>query len=205
MPYLLVASEGLLKDGRFGIGPEGLRIGRAAHNDIALVDPGLSRHHCTVYAVDAEVWVVDEGSRNGTFVNEEQITRIALAPGDQVRIGETTFVLEWVADEFDASGDVRGRMETVIRPGEAKYLAPPTGDDGPRPRSERDLSALLALSQRIGAMRERATIERGLVDAAAALLPADLVALVIFGAPGAAPRIIYSAGDRSLPISRAIL
>ena len=48
----------------------------------------LSRRHARVIATAAELRVVDEGSRNGTWVNGVRTRAAALAPGDVVEVGD---------------------------------------------------------------------------------------------------------------------
>ena len=61
-------------------GPEEIAItgertsfGRGSEADHRLPDDGLSRLHATVYRDGDRVWVVDENSTNGTFVNGQQV------------------------------------------------------------------------------------------------------------------------------------
>lgn len=62
-------------------------IGRGAENDIVLPEPECSRKHCEI-AYRENQWVVrDNDSRNGTFVNDRQITgEYPLQSGDVIRI-----------------------------------------------------------------------------------------------------------------------
>ena len=71
-------------------------IGRSADNDIELHgDDFASSRHARVEPRRDGVWVVDEGSTNGTFVNGERLERPKrLAPGDVIRVGETDLRFE---------------------------------------------------------------------------------------------------------------
>jgi len=67
-----------------------LTVGRAADADLVLADELVSRRHARVSHSGADAVVEDLGSRNGTFVNGNQIhgpTR--LVPGDQLQLGVT--------------------------------------------------------------------------------------------------------------------
>lgn len=71
-----------------------LVLGRQAA-DLRLDDPQVSRRHASVRPAGGALEVEDHGSRNGTWVNGTRIggpTR--LAPGDRVRLGDTTFEVE---------------------------------------------------------------------------------------------------------------
>jgi diguanylate cyclase (GGDEF)-like protein len=74
------------------LGPGPVRVGRMADNDIVLDDDTVSRRHARLEK-RGDVWVVmDAGSRNGTLVNDREITDVVtLARGDRVQIGSTVF------------------------------------------------------------------------------------------------------------------
>jgi pSer/pThr/pTyr-binding forkhead associated (FHA) protein len=74
-----------------------LVLGRQAV-DLVIDDPQVSRRHASVRPAGDGLEVEDHGSRNGTWVNGARVggpTR--LAPGDRVRLGETTFEVEGAA------------------------------------------------------------------------------------------------------------
>ena len=80
-------------------GPEEIAIdrertsfGRGSEADRRFADDGLSRLHATVYREGDRVWVVDENSTNGTFVNGEPVRGAGtpIKDGDIVRIGNHT-------------------------------------------------------------------------------------------------------------------
>jgi pSer/pThr/pTyr-binding forkhead associated (FHA) protein len=66
-------------------------IGRHTDADVRLAMPDVSRRHCRLVFDGRSWWVVDLGSTNGTFVNDERIDRAELRPGDHVRIGGFEF------------------------------------------------------------------------------------------------------------------
>src|SRR5579863_8587118 len=70
-----------------------LRIGRAADNDLVIADPSVSGHHAELRTAGGVSRIVDLGSRNGTFVNEQRVTAAALAEGDVATFGTSTFRL----------------------------------------------------------------------------------------------------------------
>ncbi len=78
----------------YGVSPHGLRLGRGRENDVVLDDAAVSRRHATVWIGQGRCYVRDEGSTNGTFVNERRITGPQeLQPGDRLRIGAAVFYL----------------------------------------------------------------------------------------------------------------
>jgi pSer/pThr/pTyr-binding forkhead associated (FHA) protein len=71
-----------------------LVLGRQAA-DLVIEDPQVSRRHASVRPAGDTLEVEDHGSRNGTWVNGARVDGTArLAPGDRVRVGDTTFEVE---------------------------------------------------------------------------------------------------------------
>jgi pSer/pThr/pTyr-binding forkhead associated (FHA) protein len=65
-------------------------IGRRPGSDVPLVESSVSIAHALVFEVDGKRYIRDLGSRTGTWVNGRKIHHEELAPGDQIRIGETS-------------------------------------------------------------------------------------------------------------------
>jgi prepilin-type processing-associated H-X9-DG protein len=67
-----------------------LSVGRQAGNDLALAgDAMVSRRHCR-FVVEGGRWsVLDCGSVNGTFVDDERVLGRRLFGGERVRVGDT--------------------------------------------------------------------------------------------------------------------
>jgi DNA-binding CsgD family transcriptional regulator len=85
---------------------ERVRIGRTSDNDVVLAgDPEVSRVHALLEAAGAGWTLVDDGmSRNGTFVNGEQVKRHRrLEDRDMVRVGSTSILFRSPSEVGDAS------------------------------------------------------------------------------------------------------
>jgi predicted component of type VI protein secretion system len=68
---------------------EPLVIGRALDCDVCIRDIMLSRHHCRIERFD-DRWIVEDlGSKNGTKLDGESITRHVLRDGEVIRIGRS--------------------------------------------------------------------------------------------------------------------
>ena len=78
------------------------RIGRAADNDIVLLDPGVSRYHATITVDESMVSVADAGSTNGVLVGEAIIDRpTSLEAGGRLLIGQTWLELVYQKSSAD--------------------------------------------------------------------------------------------------------
>ena len=82
-----------LRGGRAGaiwrVGRRELVIGRDESCELVVDDPRVSREHARIEPRDGEHFVVDLGSRNGTRVNGQPVTRpVGLRDGDQVQLGD---------------------------------------------------------------------------------------------------------------------
>lgn len=66
---------------------EALGIGRAAHNQIVIADPGVSEEHAAIVAVGNDHIVEDLQSGSGTLVNGMPVTRRILQHGDIMQFG----------------------------------------------------------------------------------------------------------------------
>ena len=68
-------------------------IGRGEQAQIRLPDVGISRRHARVDYDGTQVLVTDLGSTNGTMVNGQRITTVAIRPGDVIQLGTTSLTL----------------------------------------------------------------------------------------------------------------
>ncbi len=85
----------------------GFTIGRDASSNIPLEDNFSSRTHVK-FTKDADEWVViDQGSRNGTWVNNHPVDASSLHSGDLIRVGNTYFVyIGTSCDDIDPNTDL---------------------------------------------------------------------------------------------------
>ena len=82
----LVFSDGQKR----GLDARTLTIGRGQDNDVPLDDDFASARHARIEPRRDGVWVTDDGSTNGTFVNGARLSKPRkLKPGDVIRIGNT--------------------------------------------------------------------------------------------------------------------
>jgi len=67
-------------------------LGRDLSSDWAIKDPMVSREHALIKEDRDGFYIEDRASRNGTFVNNEKITRKKLSDRDEIRIGSASFI-----------------------------------------------------------------------------------------------------------------
>ncbi len=89
----------------FPLGSRRVTIGRASTNDIVLSDQYSSGLHAVIAQTERGYVLIDQGSKNGTFVNGRRVNgEIDLTRGDDILVGSTHFY-------FDR--DVQPPVETV--------------------------------------------------------------------------------------------
>jgi phosphoserine phosphatase RsbU/P len=62
-------------------------IGRKAENDLQLLSDTVSRQHAEIVYEDETYYLVDIGSKRGTYVNDQRIKQVGLQHQDRIRIG----------------------------------------------------------------------------------------------------------------------
>ena len=86
---LLIVRQGPAAGARFLINSDTTTAGRHPRCDIFLDDITVSRNHARLTRRDGHIWVEDENSLNGTYVNKALIDGpVALRRGDEVLIGK---------------------------------------------------------------------------------------------------------------------
>ena len=87
-------------------------FGRDQQSSFVLGDATVSRHHATLQWENEYFVLIDEGSRNGTLVNNERIDRCPLQNGDRLQIGSYDFILrvESVDDAKSAFREERMKL-----------------------------------------------------------------------------------------------
>src|ERR1035438_10202736 len=76
--------------------------------DLQLRDGKVSSQHARItQESDGSYTLIDLGSSNGTLLNGKKVKKAALRPGDEIRLGRTTFVIE----EADSRTSARPSLE----------------------------------------------------------------------------------------------
>jgi hypothetical protein len=92
-------------------------FGRGSEADYRFADDGLSRLHATVYREGDNVWITDENSTNGSFVNGEKVKSNGsiLYNGDQIKIGHyTTLSVKIGSTASVSAGESSGEKSKAV-------------------------------------------------------------------------------------------
>lgn len=85
--------SGTLAGQQFEVKPDGEYLGRDSSSaQIVISDPRISKRHLWIGVREGRVLIVDQGSRNGTFINDPKSSRVtesSLKSGDTVILGES--------------------------------------------------------------------------------------------------------------------
>jgi two-component system cell cycle response regulator len=89
---VIYTKEPTLMGKRFVLEQPMMRIGRGTDCNIILEGDSVSRRHAHFECRGGSWYAVDEGSTNGTFVNEHQIQEsVCLSNNDRIQVGPTIF------------------------------------------------------------------------------------------------------------------
>ena len=116
-----------------------ITIGRRPDNDIALPwDSEVSRRHAHLVRTEKGWAVVDDGSRNGSFLNGERVTgERALSDGDVFRFGDTVVLFRAPVPDEDRERRVFLEPEQVTYMGQGSTHGAEADPDGPRRAASR--------------------------------------------------------------------
>ncbi len=101
--------HGITKQATFALGNKPTMLGRVAGKDTEFLnyyvipETTIGRRHSLIEYKDFSYWIVDQGSINGTFVNDKPVTtEVRLKHGDIIRLHKIEF--EFVIPEMVDSG-----------------------------------------------------------------------------------------------------
>lgn len=89
---VLVVHKGAETGERFYLEDGSYTVGRDPHSDIFLNDVTVSRDHARIDVIGGQVSVSDEGSLNGTYVNDVLVDSAHLQNGDALQVGRFKMV-----------------------------------------------------------------------------------------------------------------
>lgn len=101
--------HGVTKQAAFALGNKPTMLGRVAGKDtdylnyFVIPETTIGRRHALIEYKDFSYWIIDQGSINGTFVNDKAVTsEVRLKHGDMIRLHKIEF--EFVMPEMADTG-----------------------------------------------------------------------------------------------------
>lgn len=124
-------------------GYEQVSVGRSPDNDVVIDHVSMSGSHAVIQNLGGVFQLNDQGSTNGTFVNQQPVAEVVLSNGDSVMFGsvEATFTDEAAED---ASTEEAASEETVASSEGGGYGAhhAEIGEVSNRPNGFKNLSPI---------------------------------------------------------------
>lgn len=108
----LVGRDGKWRGKEFILEKDTISIGRVKDNDIMIDDPSISRKHAKLVRMGEQYILFDLRSSNGTWVNNEKVTKYILQGGENIRFGDITF--SYQIGESLSTDMVPGRKVWVV-------------------------------------------------------------------------------------------
>src|SRR5436190_19067357 len=100
MDVRLVVEGGARTGHTFRMHAPEMVVGRKKGCGLRIPSAAVSREHCRLQLVEGILTVEDLGSINGTLLNGEPVAeRQTVRPGDQLKVGPVTFVIEYELDQ----------------------------------------------------------------------------------------------------------
>jgi pSer/pThr/pTyr-binding forkhead associated (FHA) protein/DNA-binding CsgD family transcriptional regulator len=97
-------------------------IGRATECHLHFPVPDVSRRHAILAITEGVWWLMDMGSRSGTWLNGNRLSQAAtVVPGDVIGVGSVNLKLHAVKGAPPVQG-VRNRLLESTHPGETEWM-----------------------------------------------------------------------------------
>ena len=134
-----------------------VRIGREDSSDIVTGDSKTSRRHAVIELDEGSLYICDQGSSNGCFLNSARVEREKLSPGDKLRLGNTRLEIR----EIDGQGPPAApEVEPAVEVAEAAVEEPSVQDpaekvapsEGAASRRSEELAASLARRRKLAVL-----------------------------------------------------
>ena len=105
----------------FELTDETKTLGRSYSTDYIILDPSVSRKHAELTWVNDVLVIKDLGSRNGTFVENGQVSNCEVTVGTSIRFGKVRFKVE---DEDSSVASMASELSSVPEIDPAHLLSP---------------------------------------------------------------------------------
>jgi sigma-B regulation protein RsbU (phosphoserine phosphatase) len=184
-PASLVVTDPNGRRTRLPLDPLPFRIGRHADSNLIIRDSRASRTHARIVVTDGEYCIEDCGSRHGTYVNGNRVTRRSLRSSDRIDFGaQDGYQLVFVLD----GAELKRLMDQVAAPDKT----PGVGGNLPRLRAVLDLARTIQSSLTID------DVLVSVVDAALAVTSAERGFLLLRSGEHLDTRVARNANGQKL-------
>lgn len=141
---------------------EAFTIGRSAEAELPIPAPSVSRLHLRLEKRESAVWIQDENSANGTYINGNKINAkemIQLQPGDRVSLGATTdeLLITLIPRPFELMGSEQQKKTLVSGMAELVRTLEEQSQEGLRREMQKQREAV---QRELEQLRAKAEIER---------------------------------------------
>jgi hypothetical protein len=93
MSKLVILNQGMA--GRtFDLTAKRYTVGRLEDNTIHIPDASVSSHHAEIVVAGNDIFIVDVGSTNGTFLNNQKVHETLLKPGEILKFGSVELKID---------------------------------------------------------------------------------------------------------------
>jgi two-component system, NtrC family, response regulator HydG len=199
VPPRLTVISGPWKNTSFPVAAP-VSIGSDPSNTVRLEDPAVAPKHCSITESSGCFALRDLDSPAGTFVNGIPISERILAFGDQISIGDSSFLFLPEAATAAESSSVQldehaafSLSAQQLKPEDLLYLQPESlAALPPAVRLARTLSTLLKISSAIGSMRDIDSLQWQLLAMLFDVIPAERGAILLLDS---------STGEFSAPVA----
>ncbi len=180
-------------------------IGRDLTNSMPIADHGASRKHAEIFRIGDKYFLQDLQSRNGTFVNEEQISLEILNAGDRIRIGQSEMVFEDVSDTESVAQAAAGNLGGATMVIDLKKLRKEHHAAGEKAVESDRLQTLYKTGKIISGEKNQRKLIQGVLKIAAETVDAE-EAHLLMRTPGGKLTVVESIleKDKGTHISSAI-
>ncbi|HXH68334.1 MAG TPA: sigma 54-interacting transcriptional regulator [Candidatus Limnocylindrales bacterium] len=199
MPPRLTVISGPWKNTSFAVASP-LSIGNGPSNNICLEDPAVASQHCSITESAGSFTLRDLDSPSGTYVNGIPVCERVLSFGDQISIGDSSFL--FLPEAAAAAGSTSVELDDhtafshsvqQLKPDDLLQLQPESlAALPPAVRLARTLSMLLKISTAIGSMRDMDALQWQLLATLFDVIPAERGAILLLDS---------STGEFSAPVA----
>jgi transcriptional regulator with GAF, ATPase, and Fis domain len=188
MGAVLVGTDGPSRGRLVLLGTKEVSVGRHENNSVAIDDVAASKHHCVIRPSGEQFLLVDLRSRNGTFVNGEQVDEHFLKDNDEIRVGGSAFVFRRDRQEDSQFTTIHSSDSIFLNPRRLAETLPVTD------RTARGVHVLLRISQALQSAQTVEELERQLIELIFEAAPAERASIVLSG-PSAPDAISLGRGS----------